>query len=91
MATRDGISAPASTFWTLGAGARFVFFQPVLLAYWRAYAFTLDSYWVIGGLLCGFLLRFEFLGGAVEKLIRALELFVFVYVTWSCIKLILRW
>jgi len=45
----------------------------------------------MGGLLCGFLLRFEFLGGAVEKLIRALELFVFVYVTWSCIKLILRW
>ena len=28
---------------------------------------------------------------AVEKLIRALELFVFVYVTWGCITLILRW
>jgi len=66
-------------------------YYTVLLAYWRAYAYTLDSYWVMGGLLCGFLLRFEFLGGAAEKLIRALELFVFVYVTWSCIKLILRW
>jgi hypothetical protein len=45
----------------------------------------------MGGLLCGLLLRFEFLGGAVEKLIRALELLVFVYVTWRCAKLILRW
>jgi hypothetical protein len=42
-------------------------------------------------LLCGFLLRFEFLGGAVEKLIRALELLVLVYVTWRCVRLILRW
>lgn len=63
----------------------------VLLAYWRGYAYTLDNYWVMGGLLCGLLLRFEFLGGAAEKLIRALELFVFVYVTWRCVQLILRW
>jgi len=32
----------------------------VLLAYWRSYAYTLDNYWVMGGLLCGLLLRFEF-------------------------------
>lgn len=63
----------------------------VLLAYWRGYAYSLDNYWVMGGLLCGLLLRFEFLGGAVEKLIRALELLVFFYVTWRCVKLILRW
>ena len=62
----------------------------VLLAYWRGYVYTLDSYWVMGGLLCGLLLRFEFLGGAVERLIRALELFVFVYVACRCIRLILR-
>src|ERR1051326_315218 len=66
-------------------------YSGVRLAYWRSYAYTLDNYWVMGGLLCGLLLRFEFLGGAVEKLIRALELLVFVYVTWCCIKLILRW
>ena len=45
----------------------------------------------MGGLLCELLLRFEFLGGAVERLIRALELFVFVYVACRCIRLILRW
>jgi len=63
----------------------------VLLAYWRGYAYTLDTYWVMGGLLCGLLLRFEFLAGAAEKLIRALEFLVFAYVTWRCVKLILRW
>jgi hypothetical protein len=62
-----------------------------LMAYWRGYAYTLDAYWVLGGLLCGLLLRFEFLGGAVEKLIRSLELIVFIYVAWRCVKLILRW
>jgi len=62
-----------------------------LLAYWRGYAYTLDTYWVMGGLLCGLLLRFEFLGGAAEKLIRALEVLVFGYVCVCCVKLILRW
>jgi hypothetical protein len=63
----------------------------VLMAYWRGYAYTLDNYWVLGGLLCGLLLRFEFLGGAAEKLIRALEVIVFAYVALRCVKLILRW
>jgi len=63
----------------------------LLVAYWRGNAYTLDNYWVLGGLLCGLLLRFEFLGGAAEKLIRALELLVFVYVTVRCVKLILQW
>jgi hypothetical protein len=53
--------------------------------------YTLDNYWVIGGVLCGLLLRFEFLGGAIEKIIRALELLVFGYIVWSCVRLILQW
>ncbi len=63
----------------------------LLLAYWHGNAYTLDNYWVLGGLLCGLLLRFEFLGGAVEKLIRSLELSVFAYVTVRCVRLILQW
>jgi hypothetical protein len=63
----------------------------LLLTYWRGYMYTLDYYWVIGGVLCGLLLRFEFLGGAIEKIIRALELLVFGYVVWSCVKLLLQW
>jgi len=63
----------------------------LLLAYWHGNAYTLDNYWVLGGLMCGLLLRFEFLGGAVEKLIRVLEQLVFVYVAVRCVKLILQW
>jgi hypothetical protein len=63
----------------------------LLIAYWRGYAYTLDNYWVLGGLLFGLVLRFEFLGAAVEKLLRSLELLVFGYVVWRCVKLILQW
>jgi hypothetical protein len=63
----------------------------VLLAYWRGYSYTLDTYRVLGGVLCGLILRFEFLGGAVERLIRAFEFLVFGYVILCCVKLILRW
>jgi hypothetical protein len=63
----------------------------ILIAYWRAFAYTLDNYWVFAGLLCGLLLRFEFLGGAAEKLIRAVEIAVFLYVVVRCVILILRW
>jgi hypothetical protein len=63
----------------------------LLLTYWRGYMYTLDNYWVIGGVVCGLVLRFEFLGGAIEKIIRALELLVFGYVVWSGVRLVLRW
>ena len=63
----------------------------LLLSYWRGYMYTLDNYWVIGGVLCGLLLRFEFLGGAIEKIIRVLELLVFGYIVYSCVRLLLQW
>jgi hypothetical protein len=66
-------------------------YYALLLAYWRGYAYTLDNYWVMGGVICGLLLRFEFLGGPAEKLIRALELLAFGYVAWRCVELILQW
>ena len=66
-------------------------YYSALFAYWSGYPYTLDTYWVMGGILCGLMLRFEFLGGAIEKVIRVLEVLVFVYVVWYCVKLILRW
>jgi hypothetical protein len=63
----------------------------LLIAYWHGYAYTLDDYWVMGGLLCGLLLRFEFLGGMIVKPIRALELGVFTYVVGRCVTLVLQW
>jgi hypothetical protein len=78
------LTAAADSNWPLA-------YYGLLLTYWRGYMYTLDNYWVIGGVLCGLLLRFEFLGGAIEKIIRALELLVFGYIVWSCGRLILQW
>jgi hypothetical protein len=66
-------------------------YYALLVAYWRGFTYTLDNYWVLAGVLCGLVLRFEFLGGAAEKLIRAVELAVFAYVIFRCVKLILLW
>lgn len=66
-------------------------YYAVLVAYWHGNSYTLDNYWVLAGVLCGLLLRFEFLGGAVEKLIRGVELIVCTYVIYRCVKLILLW
>ena len=82
----------AAKRFTAGAASNWpLAYYGALLAYWRGYAYTLDTYWVFGGLLCGLLLRFEFLGSAVEKLIRTLEVLVLAYVAWHCVMLILRW
>ena len=62
-----------------------------LVTYWLRNTYTLDNYWVSAGVLCGLLLRFEFLGGAVEKMIRAVELAVFTYVIVKGVKLVLMW
>ena len=84
LAAAKRVAAGVDSNWLLA-------YYGLLISYWRGYAYTLDNYWVLGGLLCGLVLRFEFLGGAVEKLIRTLELLVFSYVVWRCVKLILQW
>ena len=82
--TAKRLTASSDTNWPLA-------YYGLLLTYWRGYMYTLDNYWVIGGVLCGLVLRFEFLGGTIEKIIRALELLVFGYIAWSCVRLILQW
>ena len=62
-----------------------------LLGYWHGSSYDLDSYWVLAGFLCGMLLRFEFLGGAFARLVRAMEAVVFCYVVTRCLALIFRW
>ena len=66
-------------------------YYALLIVYWRSYPFSLDNYWVLMGVLCGLLLRFEFLGGPFKKVIRGIELVVFGYIVWRCFKLIMMW
>lgn len=63
----------------------------VLLSYWHGSYDTLDSYWVLAGLVCGLVLRFEILGVALERLFRCLELVVLVYVIRESTALLFRW
>jgi hypothetical protein len=62
-----------------------------LLSYWHGSSYDLDGYWVLAGFLCGMLLRFEFLGGAFARLVRTMELAVFIYILSRCTVLIFRW
>ena len=66
-------------------------YYSAVIAYWRWFNYSFDNYWVLAGLGCALLLRFEFLGAAVVKLIRAVELVIFAYIILRCVKLILLW
>ena len=63
----------------------------VLVSYWHGSFDTLDSYWVMAGLICGIVLRFEILGVPVERLFRCLELLVFIYIIRESTALLFRW
>lgn len=66
-------------------------YYSAVIAYSRWFTYSLPDYWVLAGLSCGLLLRFEFLGAALVKLIRAIELLIFAYIILRCAKLILLW
>ncbi len=55
----------------------FLIYYALLVAYWKVFEGSLNTYWVLAGVACGLLLRFEFLGGPVLKAVRAVELVVF--------------
>jgi hypothetical protein len=52
--------------------------------YGLAFRDTLDARWVLGGVVCAVLLRFEFMGGFILKGVRTLEMIFFGYVLWRC-------
>jgi hypothetical protein len=57
----------------------------VVAGFWLAFEGSLAAPWVIGGAVCGVLLRFDF------KSVRALELVFFGYVLLRCTALLLLW
>lgn len=59
--------------------------------YGLAFRDTLDARWVLGGIISGVLLRFEFLGGFVLQGVRTLEMIFFGYILWRCWALLLFW
>ena len=51
-----------------------------ILAYWWIFEGALNTYWVVGGLLCALLLRFSLLGGSGQRILRWPELIALTYV-----------
>jgi hypothetical protein len=66
-------------------------YYAVLVGYMRTYEPGLDHYWVFAGVICGLLLRFEFLGKVADKIVRAFELVVLGYVFWRSLGKVLLW
>jgi hypothetical protein len=69
--------------WPLG-------YYVVILAYWLGLWNSLSAPWAIGGIACGVLLRFEFLGGFMLKAVRGLEMVFFGYVLVRGASLLMR-
>jgi hypothetical protein len=63
----------------------------VVAAFWLVFEGSLAAPWVIGGMACGVLLRFEFMGGPVLNGVRVLEMTFFGYTLWRCTALLLLW
>lgn len=66
-------------------------FYAAIIGYWKGFAGSLNTYWVLAGLGSGLLLRFEFLGGSPLMAVRVVELGFLGYVLWRCAGLLLLW
>ena len=51
-----------------------------VLAYWKIFEGSLNTYWIFGGLICVLPLRFELLGGRVRDIFRWLEIAALAYI-----------
>lgn len=60
----------------------------VVVAHLKAFEGGLNPYVVYMAVLCGLFLRFEFMGGAVLKFFRVIELGTLTYVAWRCLSLL---
>jgi hypothetical protein len=67
-----------------------LYYVPIAL-YGLTFRDSLSGPWVIGGMVCAALLRFEFMGGFVLQGVRALEMLFFAYLLWRCTVLLLLW
>jgi hypothetical protein len=62
----------------------------VVVAHLKAFDGGLNPYWVYVAVVCGLFLRFEFMGGAILKSFRVIELITLAYIAWRSFSLIVR-
>lgn len=69
----------------------FAAYYLVVLAYAKAFAYSLNAYWILVGVACAVVLRFGPRNAGVQLPARALESAVFVYVVVRSAGLITGW
>lgn len=97
MRPTDGITGLliAFTLWAMFVILKDEFESNIPIVYYvalLAYLFELgglDPLSVYSALVCGFLLRFEFVNHPVTRLLQLLELTLLTYILWTCSTLIL--
>ena len=86
------------TFWL--AAARFslrnesnwpLFYYLLLFGYMQSYNGAIEPSFMYISVVAALLLRFEFLSGFFEKVLRAVELMFLFYVFWRGIALVMEW
>jgi hypothetical protein len=68
-----------------------LFYYAPVAAYTMRYWDSLHPPWVLAGVICALVLRFEFMGDWVAKGVRVVESAFFVYVLWRCGVLLELW
>ena len=62
-------------------------YYAALILYWKSFEGMLNGYLVLAGVICGLLMRFEFLGKPVYKAVRVSEAIVLAYVLVRCVQM----
>ena len=65
-----------------------LFYYGGLVIFQKRYPETLAPIWVYIGVVNALFLRFEFVGGWVIKVLRAVELIILAYVLFRCLQVI---
>ncbi len=60
----------------------------MVVAHLKTFEGGLNPYVVYMAVICGLFLRFEFMGGAVLRIFRVIEMGTLTYVAWRCLSLL---
>jgi hypothetical protein len=88
----------AITIWVIYARFRMkldtswpLFYYLAVVAYSKTFPDLFSPIMVYIGVVCGLLLRFEFMGGFILQAVRAVELVVLAYFVWNCLGFVFWW
>ena len=66
-------------------------YYAVLILYWKTFEGMMNGYWVLAGVTCGLLMRFEFLAKPVYRVVRVAEATVLAYVLVRSVQMMAQY